>query len=124
MFIQGLVNAHAQAKGEKSKIRINSILPGVVWTNFFQEQGLHTQEDHSKDPLWSFALSAFGGYTPMDKLVDKYVKCIEDETLSGTAYVVGGEKGEPKKYPESFDIGVYVSANPNPGASQEVVNAA
>ena len=36
----------------------------------------------------------------MDKLVDAYIKCLEDKSIRGKCYVVNGAGGEMLEYPK------------------------
>jgi hypothetical protein len=63
-----------------------------------------------KDEGYAKIVNAVGGWTPMDKLIDAYVKAITDDDFGrGKNWIVCGSGGEPKRYPQSFDLQDYVS---------------
>ncbi|KAJ3335097.1 hypothetical protein HDU93_006486, partial [Gonapodya sp. JEL0774] len=97
----------AKEKGlQRSPIRCNAIMPGAVWTGIWSK-GRHAAANY-KDPEDFLSRNPFGddyfdkmngGWTPMDKLVDAYIKCIEDESIRGSCFVLNGAGGEMLPYP-------------------------
>ncbi|KXS10952.1 NAD(P)-binding protein [Gonapodya prolifera JEL478] len=105
----------AKEKGlTESPIRCNAIMPGAVWTGIWHK-GRHAASNF-KDPEDFLSRNPFGndyfdkmngGWTPMNKLVDAYIKCIEDESIRGSCFIVNGAAGEMRLYPEegSTEVG-------------------
>ncbi|KAI9004314.1 hypothetical protein DFJ74DRAFT_693048 [Hyaloraphidium curvatum] len=87
----------------KTNVRCNCIMPGFVKTDIFVKGGVdHTLaslEDVPNDPNWSgAAFAGAGGWTPMDKLIDAYMTCVETD-IRGQCFIVCGAGGEAKPYP-------------------------
>ncbi|KAI9021045.1 hypothetical protein DFJ74DRAFT_707025 [Hyaloraphidium curvatum] len=101
VHIQSAVDGLLLARKRTPGIRYAAILPGVVFTPFFPkvDPTLATEEAVKRHPFFSASLAVVGGFTPMSRLVDAYVRCIEDEGVRGAVWVVAGEAGEPVPYP-------------------------
>ncbi|KAI9023337.1 hypothetical protein DFJ74DRAFT_668777 [Hyaloraphidium curvatum] len=107
--MQRLVDGIAKDKGAApSKIRFACIAPGPVFTRMWQ--GVAKTPEEVIKFLGPDMLDQFGGgFTPMEDLVDAYVRCIEDDGVRGKTFSVSGPGGEAKEFPKGFDLAEYVS---------------
>ncbi|KAI9027044.1 hypothetical protein DFJ74DRAFT_704463 [Hyaloraphidium curvatum] len=104
--LQVLLEGRAKAKGlERASIRCNSVMPGMVWTNIWKksrhaDKHYQDQKDfEERNPFGKALFEANGRWTPMDKLVDAYIRCLQDESVRGKCFVVNGEGGAMVEYP-------------------------
>ncbi|KAJ3329377.1 hypothetical protein HDU93_001020, partial [Gonapodya sp. JEL0774] len=93
-----------EQKLKESSIRLNTIMPGWVWTPLllkgpFAKMGLKSKADFEKY-LGKVFLEPNGGWTPMDKLVDAYLTCVLDDNIRGKSFVVNGAGGKMLQYPK------------------------
>ncbi|KAJ3331790.1 hypothetical protein HDU93_009503, partial [Gonapodya sp. JEL0774] len=118
-----------EQKVKESSIRLNTIMPGWVWTPLLlkgpfavsveheylvsvssppntpgvpfamKKMGLKSKADFEKY-LGKVFLEPNGGWTPMDKLVDAYLTCVLDNNIRGKSFVVNGAGGKMLQYPK------------------------
>ncbi|KAI9016876.1 hypothetical protein DFJ74DRAFT_770445 [Hyaloraphidium curvatum] len=82
-----------------NKCRYYTILPGYVWSSIWVKAGFKTPKDVEHDPDWGPATANGAGWTPMDKLADLYMDCINGKKEPGTHWYMGGQAGKAKPYP-------------------------
>ncbi|KAI9016860.1 hypothetical protein DFJ74DRAFT_678632 [Hyaloraphidium curvatum] len=90
--MQGLAN------NLKSGCRYFSVLPGLTWSNIWPKIGLATPEAVQNDPVRGPITAGGAGWTPIEKLLDLYVDCIEGSKEPGTHWVMGGQAGVANPY--------------------------
>jgi len=75
------------------RIRMNVVAPGTVYI----EKRAATVEEATRlmDPA---KLNAGGGWVPMPVLLNAYIVCMEDITVSGKTLLVAGDKGNVRVY--------------------------
>ncbi|KAI9002045.1 hypothetical protein DFJ74DRAFT_696436 [Hyaloraphidium curvatum] len=97
------------AAGGRSAIRFASVLPGMTFTHIFAAAGCHTPEEVERHPIFGRVVAKSGGWVPMEKLVDAFVRCIEDEEVRGQAFEVIGSGGNMVPYIRDFGAEEYIT---------------
>ncbi|KAI9030572.1 hypothetical protein DFJ74DRAFT_748832 [Hyaloraphidium curvatum] len=68
-----------------------------------------TPEKVERSPMFGPWVEGLGGWVPMEKLVDAYVRVIEDEHIRGQAFAVVGSGGKMVPYVKDFALDEYIS---------------